>query len=121
MSLNNSRLAYEDCYDILDKALEIDGGVRVEFDNEEDATFHRMRLNQARQLDRTFNRDRYPNPEHPKHRRSDYDGLMFRVRKREEKWWIYVERKAIMGAVEEIKKQNKTEKPIREVVTYRRY
>jgi len=86
----------------MNQALEAPDGVRVGFADEDEATFYRMRMNQARQLDRRFNKTRFQH-DHPMHGRSEYDALMFRIRRIEGMCWVYAERKAQRGIVEEIK------------------
>jgi hypothetical protein len=108
MTISESRLAYEDCYDVMQRALEKNSGVRVGFDNFGEATFYRMRMNQARQLDRRFNRERYPIA-HPMHGRSEYDALMFRIREQGGKHWVYADRKPMRGVVEEITEDKKVD------------
>jgi V8-like Glu-specific endopeptidase len=119
MALNESRLAYEAEYDIMAKALESEYGVRVGYPTEEEAKYNRMRLNQARQLDRRFNHKRYP-PDHPMHQHSEYDALTFRIRKDGVRYWLYADRKPAGGIVEEVTKDNKPE-PVRQVLSYRRF
>jgi hypothetical protein len=119
MPLNESRLAYEDCYEVMDKALEAEDGVRVGFPNEEEAKYYQMRMNQARQLDRRFNGKRYATT-HPMHQHSEYDALSFRIRSDGKRYWIYAERKPARGAIEKITEDKKIE-PVRQLVTYRRF
>jgi len=86
----------------MNQALEAPDGVRVGFADEDEATFYRMRMNQARQLDRRFNKTRFAS-DHPMHSRSEYDALMFRIRHSDGMYWVYAERKAQRGVIEEIK------------------
>ena len=122
MSLSDSRLSYEDCYKVMDKALDSSHGVRVGYINYEEASYFRMRMNKARSLDRRFNGERYTVGQ-PLHKRSEYDMLTFRVRFNEDMWWVYAERKSMSGVVEEIEEDHRieTKKPIREVLTFRRF
>jgi len=117
MPLSNSRMAYEEEYKVMDKALE--GGVRIGYKEKADAFSFRFRMNQARQLDREFNGERYAR-DHPMHHHSEYDALTFRVRKDKGMYWIYAERKVMGGVIEEITEETESE-PIREVITVRRF
>lgn len=101
MSLSISRQSYEDCYAVLDQALEAADGIRVGFNSREEATYFRMRMNQARQLDRKFNNQRY-NGDDPRRRRSEYDPLSIRVRNIGDISWVYVEKVRKPQIVEEI-------------------
>jgi len=117
MSLNDSRMAYENEYDVMDKALP--SGVRVGFSEEGQAINFRMRLNYARVLDRRFNKGRYP-IDHPMHGRSEYDALTTRLREQGGRYWVYVERKPTIEIIEEIPEDDKAE-PIKQVLAYRRF
>lgn len=90
MSVSKSRLAYDDCFIVMDKALELNG-VRVEFAERGKATYFRMRLNSARDIDRQENRVTYDTA-HLMHGRSVYDTLIFRVKEDTEgSFWVYLE------------------------------
>lgn len=102
MSTNNSRQAYEDCYDLMDNALAADMGVRVGFASHGEAKHFRTRMNYARTLDREFNLHRYEGAD-PRRGRSDYDILSIRNRHTEGKYWVYVEKRKTPEVVEEIK------------------
>lgn len=93
MSLSTSRMAYTAQYEIMDRALEDPRGVRVRYKSVDEATFQRMRFNQARSLDRDKNAAIYPK-EDPKWNVSPYDLLVFRVFADEggEFGWIYLEK-----------------------------
>jgi hypothetical protein len=103
MSLATSREAYEDCYQAMDMALEAKDGVRVGFETKEEAKYYRMRMNQARFLDRKFNNGRYTDIKDPRRYKSEYDALVFRLREVHDKFYIYIEAKPKFGVVEEIK------------------
>jgi len=101
MSLSNNRQAYEDCYEVMDKALDLPDGVRIGFGSKEEAAYYRFRMNKARQLDREFSRERYEMA-NPKRGRSDYDVLMFRIRENSDMFWVYAEKKPQRGVIEPI-------------------
>jgi hypothetical protein len=116
MPLNDSRIAYEDCYDIMGKALVSEDGMRVGYPTEDEAKYLQMRMNYARTLDRKFNRGRYAH-DHPMHGKSEFDVLTFRVRRQGDRYWLYAERKPPKGVIEEITKDKKID-PVRQM--YRR-
>lgn len=84
MSLSRSPLWYGDCYEAMERALEDTKGVRLRVDTEGDANFLRMRLNQARVINREENLRTYA-PDHPMYGRSAYDRLIFKVQRRKDK------------------------------------
>lgn len=79
MSLSTSRGAYRDCFALLDRALDDTRGIRVELRDPAVATYLRLRVHQARQIDRAENLTTYPEPDHPLHGRSPYDCLTLRI------------------------------------------
>jgi hypothetical protein len=79
MTLPVTRKAYEDSFDVLDKALEDPKGIRIPFDTSAEATTYRMRLNNARKVDRNHNARIYE-PGDPMHGESVYDTLQFTIR-----------------------------------------
>lgn len=96
MTISISRLAYEDCYKVMDAALDDAVGARVKFSDHGMAMFFRMRLNQARKIDRKDNMQLYEE-DHPLYGRSAYDKLVARV----EDTWVYVEKIGIdLGDIE---------------------
>lgn len=78
MSLSQSRLAYGDCYRLMDQAVANPKGVFVRVDTEAAGIYLRMRLQQARVIDRNDNRKTYE-IDHPMYNRSPYDVLVFRA------------------------------------------
>lgn len=88
---SSSRLAYQDCYDLLDRALENPRGIRVLMDGNINPSYMRARLHNARQVDRDDNAKTYP-PEHVLFGRSTYDQLVIRIREADGKTWLYIER-----------------------------
>jgi len=93
MAINLSRLAYSDCYDLLEKAIsnEYPTGLKVQFANENEATHFRQRLHNARYVDRLDNTKVYPEG-HPMHGRSVYDVINIRKRQLTDGWWLRLER-----------------------------
>lgn len=92
MTIANSPRAYDDCYDLLDKALETTKGLRRKMPNSDAATFLRMRLHNARKIDREKNAKTYPEPDDPMHMASVYDRVVIRIKRDSEGGvWIYLE------------------------------
>ena len=91
MSLSDSRLSYTDCYEAMDRALEDEKGIRVVVEDNNAATYYRMRLHQARKIDRRHNKSVYE-PGDKLYGHSVYDVLIFRIREDiEGAWWVYME------------------------------
>src|SRR6516164_7109472 len=93
MAVNLSRIAYTDCYDLMEKAIgpEYPTGLRIQFATENDATNFRQRLHNARYVDRLDNTKVYPDG-HPMFGRSVYDVLNIRKRLLKDGWWLRLER-----------------------------
>jgi hypothetical protein len=79
MSFPTSTIAYTDCYEAFDRALDHPRGIKVPTRTSADAERLRMRMHQARKLAREANTKIYPDPEHPLHGRSPYDALVVRI------------------------------------------
>lgn len=103
MTLPKSPLAYTDCYDLLGRAMEDPVGVRVRQSDESAATYFRMRLNMARQLDRDANRDTYER-DHPLYGKSQYDKLIFTIELDGNALYLYVRRRPerVAGEIESL-------------------
>lgn len=92
MSLSSSTLAYTDCFRVFEQALADPNGVRVLLPNMNAATFLRMRLHKARQLDRDNNLKVYTeNRDHPLYGKSQFDGLVIKIRQEGEGTYLYLE------------------------------
>ena len=91
MVTSTSRLAYSDCFDLMDKAIADPKGIKVKFAKGEDAWHFRIRLHTARKIDRIDNKEVYEQG-HPMHGRSVYDQLTMRIRKAEDHVWLRLER-----------------------------
>jgi hypothetical protein len=92
---SNSRTAYSDCFDLYDRALGTDRGVRYICEFENQAVHFRSRMNKARELDRKINREIYHDQtDHPLFGRSEYDIFTVKVRRdfERDKWMVLVER-----------------------------
>jgi hypothetical protein len=91
MVTSTSRLAYSDCFDLMDKAIADPKGIKVKFSTGEDAWHFRIRLHTARKIDRIDNKDVYEE-RHPLYGRSVYDQLTMRIRKAADCAWLRLER-----------------------------
>lgn len=91
MSLPNRIAAYDDCFEVYEKALA--SGVRVAFKTYGEAKIYVMRMHQARALLADESRRMYPK-EDPRWGKTDFDRLMVRhpVEDTEGSWWVYIER-----------------------------
>lgn len=94
MSLPVSRGAYHDCIKIMDEALKDEKGVRVEFPSQDAAIYFRMRMHQARKINRRDNAATYEK-DHPLYNASLYDQLVGRIVNHEGTFWLYLEKNRI--------------------------
>lgn len=90
MSVSTSRLAYTDCYEVFDRALLSATGIRLPMASMDVATNFRMRMHQARKIDRQDNLKTYPD-DHPMHGQSQYDKYTVRLLTYEDGTWLHVE------------------------------
>lgn len=101
MSISTSPLSYQDCYSMMDEALADPQGARFRINRptldlaEREATFLRMRMHQARSLNRDLNRQIYPDPAHPLHGTSMYDKLTVRIKNIAGEVYVYLEQQAL--------------------------
>lgn len=101
MSTSRSRLAFQDCITIYQKAMEDEFGCRVRMKDRSAAINFRMRMHTARQLDRDDNKFVYrENESHQLYGRSVFDQLVCKIRYFEGSWWIYVQKMSLPGEVE---------------------
>lgn len=89
MAASTSRLSYSDCFDVLNKALSNDKGIRVEVPDYGAGNHFRVRLHTARSVDRKDNREAY-SEDHKLYGRSIYDALVVQLREEKGKWWMYI-------------------------------
>lgn len=103
MSLSNSRLSYTDCYTLFDTALDEPRGIRVEVASIGAATYLRLRLHHARQINRAENKATYPDPGEPLHARSIYDIFVVRIEEDATGAWVYLDKQKVeIGRIESI-------------------
>jgi len=101
VSLSTSRLAYTDCFEALDRALEDEKGVRVKATDEGQANHLRMRMHQARKIDRQDNCAIYEEGA-PLYARSVYDPLTLKIRLVKGEYYIYIIRNTLPAEVESL-------------------
>jgi hypothetical protein len=82
----------------MEKAIEDQKGIRVKFATEQDAWLYRLRLHNARKIDRKENEEIYEKG-HAMHGRSVYDALIMRLRQASNNgkgaWWLRIEKISI--------------------------
>lgn len=102
MTVSTSTAAYEDCYDILDRALAAPAGIRIDGMGKGPAHHLVTRLQYARMLSRRESWE-IKEPGTPGYGTSAYDILIIRQpREVDGKWWIYIEPRKINGTIEEL-------------------
>ena len=94
MSLPNSLLAYADCLEVLDKAVEDSTGIRVGFKTRDEATVFRMRIHQARKLQRQENALAYEVGD-KMYGKSPYDAIKVTLRSLKSGHYVYFEHRII--------------------------
>lgn len=101
MTTPTSRLSYSDCFDLLQRALDDDLGIRVQCADYSVAWRLRLRIHSARTLERRENAQTYAS-DHPLYGRSDFDVLYVQiVRNDDETCWLYIKKHAMDGMVVE--------------------
>jgi hypothetical protein len=102
-------MSYTDCYDIFEKAMEDPAGIRIPFDTEAAAKHYRMRMHNARAVDRRENIQTYDKG-HPMHGQSSYDILTLTIKIGEDATaFLYIEPKNKHLAIDEIEKLSEIE------------
>jgi hypothetical protein len=85
----------------MDQALDDEIGARVKIASHDDAMFFRMRMHQARQIDRKDNKELYQ-PGDPLYGRSPYDQLVVRIKEHDDGIWVYAERVRLPEEIESL-------------------
>ena len=118
MTLPTTLLAYQDCQELLDRALADDHGIRMKVDNYDAATHERSRIHYCRKLVREENCTIYE-PGDPMYAKSVYDCVVVRIKNIAGEFYLYLERNdKIRGKVEslsEIESEPEAEAPAIEV------
>jgi hypothetical protein len=97
MVTSTSRLAFSDCYELMEKAISDPKGIQIKFARDEDAWHFRVRLHTARRIDRTDNLKLFEEG-HMMHGKSPYDALVMRIRENKNGdggYWLRLERISI--------------------------
>jgi hypothetical protein len=101
MTVSTSRASYEDCFHLLDRAMDSPAGIRHSCPTSGAAHHLRVRLNYARVLSR--NEHSSLAPDDPRLGTSPYDALSLpQPRLIEGKWWVYIIPRALPGETEEL-------------------
>jgi hypothetical protein len=99
MGMSTSRLAFSDCYELMEKAIVDQKGIRIKFASMDDAWHYRLRLHNARKIDRNDNMQLYEDG-HKMHGKSPYDVLVMRLESIDngkEGCWLKLEKLSIDG------------------------
>lgn len=96
MSVSTSLLAYQDCLEIMDRALADPKGARIKVTDADEASHQRLRMHYARKLHRDENAKTYE-AGHKMHGRSEYDALTVRIKNVEGIVYLYLERTDIVA------------------------
>ena len=91
MSSSTSRLAYQDCFTLFERANGEPLGIKFKCDDLNYATHFKMRLHMARVIDREDNALAYDS-DHPMHGRSIYDDISVSVKNGDAGTWIIMEK-----------------------------
>jgi len=91
MAVSTSRIAFSDCFDLLERAINDDKGIRVKFASYDDAFNFRLRIHKARQIDRQDNKGTYEIG-HPLYGRSVYDQISCKIRTFNGGAWLKMEK-----------------------------
>lgn len=113
MTTSTSRIAYSDCFELMDKAMDDPRGVRINFPDLGDARNLRLRLHTARKIERQENALTYEEGE-PLYGRSAYDILYVPIIKHNKGWWVYLKKRVIENF--QIEKLSEVEDGIHELV-----
>jgi len=112
MVTSTSRLAYGDCFELMDKAIADQRGIKIKCATEGDARHLRTRLHSARRIDRDENAKTYPDG-HPMYGRSVYDVLGMRLRPQKEWCWLAIEKwDARQFEIESLSEQEEEQLPL---------
>jgi hypothetical protein len=103
MSLSESVLAYSDCKEFFERAMDTERGARIPFRTSKEAEYWRMRCNQFRKLDRRENMVIHEVGT-KMYGRSEYDMLTMVIKESPEPlFWVYAEKRTLAdGLVEDI-------------------
>lgn len=119
MALPKSMLAYTDCQEVFSRAADSaekgGPGVRVRLASWADANYFRMRMNNARAINRRDNAEIY-SPGDPLYKASLWDALMVTIKRVDGEFYVYVEPHGVqLEKVEEIPTEG--EEQVESIVT----
>jgi len=101
MPVPTNRGTYGPYYEVLDRALDSQSGIRIECADKGSAFQYRVRIHAARTLDRELNKSSRE-PDDPSFGRSDYDNLIVRVRNNSGRWWVYIQPNTLPNNIEDL-------------------
>lgn len=92
MSISNSRLAYQDCRDLFERAMADPRGARLLIGKQNFARFFVLRMHKCRTIERADNAKVYPIGD-PMHGASDWDQIKCSIKEDSDgHWWVYAEK-----------------------------
>lgn len=114
MSLPKSIIAYKDCQEIYEKAMDSVNaggqGIRVRQESYGAAVYLRMRMNQARAINRRDNAEIYA-PGDPLYMASEWDALIVTIKTADDVHYLYVESNLLdVSNIEEIPESDEAKK-----------
>ena len=113
MPLSPQIAAYNDCFDLFEKALDDKVGARALFESWSAAFVFRNRMNYFRKLQRDQNKRVYERND-PQWNTSEFDCLIVRIKESVDGWWVYVERNG--GEIQVIESLSEEEDATRDVI-----
>jgi hypothetical protein len=96
MTLPNSLTSYDDCFALLDKAMDTEKGILIPVTSHQAAFHLKNRLNYARKLQRKINEQAWPVTD-KRHYGTQYDEMVIRSPKEKDgRWWVKIERTRVV-------------------------
>ena len=93
MALTDSLAAYEDCFQAFERAAKAPKGIRILFESKKTANYFRLRMNNARVLQRKEATRMYERSD-PKWGKSEFDKYRIKIVEAAEQtgeWWVYID------------------------------
>lgn len=100
MTLPNNIEAYRDCFDLLDRAVTADNGIKVRVESWDAGNHLRSRLHYSRSLQRMKNREVYMLGD-AEYGTSGYDHLFIQIVE-DDGWWLTIKPRVVTGEVVEL-------------------
>lgn len=102
MTYSTSPLGYDDCFGVMDEALQNEIGIRMCLPDEKTAQRFRARCHQARVINRKQNTEIFEKS-HPMYGLSQYDRLVIRIAIEKSIVWVYFEKsRGVPGRIEKL-------------------